>query len=72
MFYLKQKLSRTTTNLRIFSKIIGNKFKEQYEENIDKNIKQCLKFEKNFEKIEVIFKRQFENFIKLDRNLEKF
>ena len=27
-------------------------------------------FKRNFEKIEVIFKHQFENFIKLDRNLE--
>ena len=43
MFYLKQELSRTTTNLRIFSKIIGNKFKEKYEEYIDKNIKKMFK-----------------------------
>ena len=28
IFYLKQELSQTTTNLRIFSIIIENKFKE--------------------------------------------
>ena len=39
MFYLKQELSRITTNLRIFQKIIGNKFKEKYEGKIDKIIK---------------------------------
>ena len=32
MFYLKQELSLTTTNMRIFSKIIGNKFKENTRE----------------------------------------
>ena len=29
MFYLKQELSQTTTNLRIFSKIIGKKIQRK-------------------------------------------
>ena len=47
-FYLKQELSRTTTNLRIFQKLIGNKIKEKYEEKIDKIIKKMFKVLKNF------------------------
>ena len=36
IFYLEQELSRTTTNLGIFSKIIGNKFKEKSRETLTK------------------------------------
>ena len=48
--YFKQELSRTTTNLRIFSKKIGNKFKENTRKRSTKSYSQSLKFEKNFEK----------------------
>ena len=53
-------MSRTTTNLKIFKKIIGNKFKEKYQEKRDKIIKKMFKVLEKFQNIKVNFKQQLE------------